>query len=298
MSFAYTIIMPAYKEEAAVGDVIRALFAALPGHGSEYELLVIDDGSPDRTGELAREAGARVITHPYNCGYGASLKTGIRAARGKTVVFIDADGQHNPQDIPRLMAGREQFSMVVGSRGATAGSPGWRKPGKLVLAAIVNMLIGRKIPDFNSGLRALDRDLALRILPLMPNGFSFSTTSTIACFRGGFPVGYVPIKVAQRVGKSTVTVKDGFRTLMLIVRLVTVFSPLRIFLPASGLSALIGLYYLVLSYGTTGQASLKAMLMLLASVHFFLFGVLVDQVCAVRRGETVAPQQPKAEELS
>lgn len=289
MKTEFSVVIPAFREEGAIADVVREVLQVAQATGLAHEVIVIDDGSPDRTAELAREAGARVIPHPYNKGYGAALKTGIRAATGRTVIFMDADGQHRPQDLPRLLAERARYDMVVGARKGTAGSPLWRKPGKRVLAWVVNHLVGRRVPDFNSGLRAIDRHLALRILPLMPDGFSFSTTSTIACFRGGFNVGYMPIDIRPRAaGVSSVGVSDGFRTLMLIVRLVVIFAPLRVFLPFSILSFLVGMAYIVHSYATVGEASLRGIMMLLAAIHFFLFGVLVDQVSALRRGEAIS----------
>ncbi|MDP2809121.1 MAG: glycosyltransferase family 2 protein [Rhodocyclaceae bacterium] len=285
----FTIVIPAFREEEAIGDVVKNLLASIPKIVDSFELIVIDDGSDDRTGEVAKSAGARVISHPYNKGYGASLKTGIRAAKGRTVVFMDADGQHRSEDLPQLLGNRDRFDMVVGQRKGTAGSPLWRKPGKRILSWVVNKLAGRHVPDFNSGFRAIDRRLALRILPLMPDGFSFSTTSTIACFRGGFTVGYVPIEVQPRAsGVSSVTVSDGFRTLLLIIRLVTIFAPLRVFLPVSAVTLGIGMFYIVHGYSTIGEASLRGILMVLASLHFFLFGILVDQVSALRRGEAIS----------
>lgn len=284
-----SVIIPAYREAGAIFDVVRRILTTLPQITKNFELIVVNDGSDDRTAELAASAGARVISHAYNKGYGASLKTGIRASTGRTIVFMDADGQHRAEELALLLAHRSEFDMVVGERKGTAGSPLWRKPGKRVLGWIVNRLAGRTVPDFNSGFRAIDRKLALRILPLMPDGFSFSTTSTIACFRGGFMVKYVPIEVHPRtMGVSSVTVTDGFRTLLLIVRLVTIFAPLRVFLPVSLATLAVGVFYVGQGYVLEGEASLKGILMVLASLHFFLFGILVDQVSALRRGEAIS----------
>jgi glycosyltransferase involved in cell wall biosynthesis len=283
-----SIVIPAYQESAAIGDVVSAVLRVAATLGCEYEIIVVDDGSTDGTGDAARKAGAHVLTHPYNKGYGASLKTGIRFTSNRTVIFLDADGQHDPNDIPRLLAERKTYDMVVGARKGTAGSPMWRKPGKVFLKWLVNNLTGHNIPDFNSGCRALDREMALRFLPIMPNGFSFSTTSTIAAFKGGYLVQYLPIQVAKRIGTtSTVTATDGFRTIMLIIRLVTLFAPLRVFLPISAITFLIGLIFTVYGYIHTGEASVKGLIALLAAVQFFLFGVMVDQVVAVRRGENI-----------
>lgn len=282
-----SIVIPSYQESAAIGDVVSAVLRVAATLGCEYEIIVVDDGSTDGTGDAARKAGAHVLIHPYNKGYGASLKTGIRFASNRTVIFLDADGQHDPSDIQRLLAERKNFDMVVGARKGMAGSPLWRQPGKLFLKWLVNNLTGHSIPDFNSGYRALDREMALRFLPIMPDGFSFSTTSTIAAFKGGYLVQYLPIQVAKRIGTSTVTAADGFRTIMLIIRLVTIFAPLRVFLPISAVTFLIGLIFTVYGYVHAGEASVKGLIALLAAVQFFLFGIMVDQVVAVRRGENI-----------
>lgn len=282
-----SIVIPAYQESAAIGDIVSAVMRVVSTVGCEYEVIVVDDGSTDGTGNVARKAGAHVLTHPYNKGYGASLKTGVRFATNRTVIFLDADGQHDPNDIPRLLAERNTYDMVVGARKGMAGSPMWRKPGKVFLKWLVNNLTGHNIPDFNSGYRVLDREMALRFLPVMPDGFSFSTTSTIAAFKGGYLVQYLPIQVARRIGTSTVTAADGFRTIMLIIRLVTLFAPLRVFMPISAITFLIGLIFTIYGYIHAGEASLKGLIALLAAVQFFLFGVMVDQVVAVRRGENI-----------
>lgn len=282
-----SIIIPAYQERQGIGGVVKDVLRVAATLSCDHEIIVVDDGSTDGTGEVARQAGAHVLTHPYNKGYGASLKTGIRFATNRTVIFIDADGQHDSNDIPRLLAERSTYDMVVGARKGTAGSPLWRKPGKVFLGWLANQLTGRKIPDLNSGYRATDRMLALRFLAIMPDGFSFSTTSTIAAFKGGYLVQYVPIEVARRIGHSTVTAADGFRTLMLIIRLVTLFAPLRVFLPVSAVTFLIGLIFTIYGYTTTGEASIKGLIAFLAAVQFFFFGIMVDQIVAVRRGESI-----------
>lgn len=282
-----SIIIPAYQEAGNIANVVADVKSVLQQLSCETEVIVVCDGSTDGTGDVAEKAGANIVRHAYNKGYGAALKTGIRAAAGRTVIFIDADGQHDARDILRLVHERQTYDMVVGARKGTAGSPMWRKPGKIFLGWLANNLTGRKIPDLNSGYRALDREMALHFLPLMPNGFSFSTTSTIAAFKGGFTVEYIPIEVAKRIGKSTVSVGDGFNTIMLIIRIVTLFSPLRIFLPISLITLLIGLWFTGHSYWTVGESSVRGLIALLASVQFFLFGILVDQVVAIRRGENI-----------
>src|SRR5688572_26994873 len=152
-----SVIIPAFREELAIESVVRETCHELAKLQVSWEVIVVDDASGDRTGELARDAGATVITHPYNKGYGAALKTGIRSAAGLTVIFMDADGQHRPQDLSKLIESRGAFQAVVGARRRSEGSPAWRKPGKMLLGAVVDHLVGRSIPDFNSGFRAVDR---------------------------------------------------------------------------------------------------------------------------------------------
>lgn len=283
-----SIIIPAYQEAENISSVVTQVKDALKKLTCESETIVVCDGSTDGTGDVAEAAGANVVRHAYNKGYGAALKTGIRAATGRTVIFIDADGQHDANDILRLVAERQNYDMVVGARKGAAGSPLWRKPGKIFLGWLANLLTGRKIPDLNSGYRAIDREMALHFLPLMPNGFSFSTTSTIAAFKGGYTVSYIPIEISKRAGnKSMVKMADGFNTIMLIIRIVTLFSPLRIFLPISFVTFLIGLGFTAYSYFTLGESSVRGLIALLASAQFFLFGILVDQVVAIRRGENI-----------
>ena len=283
-----SIIIPAFQERATIEAMVRQVVRVAGCLGCEHEVIVVDDGSTDGTGDIAGAAGAQVLSHPYNQGYGSALKTGVRFASYRTVLFIDADGQHDPEDIPRLLEERSRFDMIVGQRKGTAGSHAWRKPGKLFLGWFANRLAGRTIPDLNCGFRAVDREMALRFLPIMPQGFSFSTTITLAAFKGGYSVQYVPIHVLHRVGKSTVKVSDGFRTVMLIIRLVTLFAPLRVFLPISAVTFLVGLFYTIQGYFVAGVASVKGMIALLMAIQFFLFGIMVDQIVAVRRGEHIS----------
>lgn len=286
-SIVLSVVIPAFREEAVIGRVIESVRSVLTAENVSHEIIVVNDGSPDRTGEAAAAAGATVLTHPYNRGYGASLKTGIRCAVGKFVVTMDADGQHDAADLPAMLARTSEFDMVIGKRPGMSGSPNWRKPGKLVLGFIANHLTGRKIPDLNCGFRVMNREMITRYLVLMPDGFSFSTTSTIACMRGGYFVDYQPIRIHNRVGTSTVTTADGFKAIMLIFRIVTLFAPLRVFLPLAAVTMLVGLLFIALGYILEGTASLKGITVILAALLFFLFGLLADQIAAIRRGESV-----------
>lgn len=284
----FDVVIPAFQEGDNIFDVVtRALLVCkkLPGF---TKIIVVCDGSSDNTARLAKNAGALVVKHPYNKGYGASLKTGILTSSSDVVIFIDADGQHNPEFIPALLNKFKGYDMVVGSRKLSQGSPAWRKPGKFILGLLANSIAAQKIPDLNSGFRLVKREIILKYLPLMPNGFSFSTTSTIALFKAGYNVCYVPIHVARRKhSKSSVTLVDGVRTTMLIIRIFTLFSPLRIFIPVSFFVFIFGFYYIALSYLNIGQSSLKGLIVIFISLLIFMFGIMVDQIASIRRGEVI-----------
>lgn len=276
-----SIIIPAYNEEKSIQQVVRKLKEVRPGD----EILVVNDASKDRTAELAREAGARVISHQTNLGYGGSLKTGIRHARHSVLMFFDADDQHDPADIEAIIAGLVDNDMSVGARPKGSGAL-YRRSGKWFLHRAANYLVGRKIPDLNSGLRAIHRDYALQFLHLLPNGFSFTTTLTLAMMRSGYQVAYVPISVKQRIGTSTVSLKDFFRTLFLILRMTTLFAPLKIFLPASLFLLALAVPSLVYDLVHRNIADTTVLLWIMA-IFIFLFGLLADMVALVSRRDIV-----------
>src|SRR5512142_2111998 len=231
-----SIIIPAFNVEASIGTTL----SGLGEWQSRAEVLVVDDGSTDCTGEIAKRAGVRVIRHMHNKGY--------RAATGDIIVMMDADGEHNAGQISTLLGAFDDNDMVVGARGKGSHAPMLRRPGKWLLSLVANYLAETKIPDLNSGFRAFRRDVALRFLHLLPNGFSFTTTLTLACFKEGYNTAYVPITTTPRVGKSTVSpIRDGFNTIMLIIRIIALFDPIKVFLPTSIALFLIGLIYWVAS---------------------------------------------------
>jgi hypothetical protein len=275
-----TVIVPALNEADAIGQVVADLVARYPG----YEILVVDDGSVDGTGEIAESGGARVIRHPWNKGYGASLRTGCRQARGDIIVSFDGDGQHDPGDITRLVDEIGPHDMVVGTRSRDSYEPLIRRPGKFILAAFANFLAGVKIPDVNSGFRAFKRDVILRYLHLMPSGFSFSTTSTFAMLKSGRPVKWVPIQVKRRIGSSSVSqVRHGLQTILLIVRLTTLFEPLKVFLPISGAFLLVAIGFLIANLSAGRNVPQTSVITSVSSVMVFLMGLVMDQVAALRR---------------
>jgi glycosyltransferase involved in cell wall biosynthesis len=273
-----TVIIPAYNEEETIGSVIEELKGLAM---KDLEIIVIDDGSQDRTAEIVKTKGIRLIQHSYNRGYGSALKTGIRKADGEVVVMMDADGQHSPDDIKRFVSEIEDGAdMVVGVRKGEKDI--LRFTGKSVLNLFANYLAGRRIPDLNSGFRAVRRDIAAGLLHILPNGFSFTATITLAFMKEGFEVRHLPISVRKRVGKSKVSIKDGIKTFLLILRMIMLFSPLRLFLPISFVLFLIAVPF-VINDIKKGNIADTTILFLLSSLLIFCFGLSADQLAHIRR---------------
>lgn len=275
-----TIVIPAYNEAQAIGTLLEHLKATCTD--LVEEVIVVDDGSSDDTARIAEGMGARVIRHSRNKGYGASLKTGICAAHTDYVLTMDSDGQHKAEDIARLWERAEQSDMVVGQRTSLIHSQLWRMPGKWLLALMANYLSRQRIPDLNSGFRLMRRDVVLKYMHLCPPGFSFSTTITMAFFNRGYDVTYVPIDVKQRVGKSTVSVTTGLETIILILRIATLFDPLRIFIPISLFTASVGILWGI-PYTLSGRGvSVGSMLAIVTTLLMFSLGLICDQISQLR----------------
>lgn len=281
MSETTTVIIPAFNEAKAIGDVVASIRETM----GDYRILVVDDGSTDGTGDKAREAGADVVAHEMNKGYGAALATGIRAADTDIVVFMDADGQHDPEDVRRAVDEIAGYDMVVGARTSDSHRDARRAPGKFVLRVFANYLARHRIPDVNSGLRAFRREVILRYLHLMPDGFSFSTTSTFAMLKGKRRIRWIPIVARRRVGTSTVRqLKHGPQTMMLMLRLTVLFDPLRVFLPISGLLIALAVLWSAINFIYYRPAiPATSVFLSLTGVSVFLMGLVTDQVSAIRR---------------
>ena len=281
MSSDLTVVIPAYNEEKAIGGVVRELVQKAPG----VKVLVVDDGSEDGTGSVAREAGASVIRHKINRGYGASLKTGIRAAGTEFVAMYDGDGQHRPEDLLRLYEAAREHDIVIGARDKASHQMMSRRPGKWVLARTADTLVGRKIPDLNSGLRVMRRSVVSRYLHLLPDGFSASTTTTVCVLQRGYDVEFLPITTRERVGKSTVRqLRDGTNTIHLIMRLIMLFNPTRFFLPPAAAMILAGLVYgFVKAFRLHHGFPVLALLLVSTGLITGMFGVLADQISSLRR---------------
>ena len=274
-----SIIIPAKNEAASIANVVARASAEF----QEAEIIVVDDGSTDATAELAEQAGAKVIRHPESLGNGATVKSGARAARGAILAFMDGDGQHDPRELRQLLGKLDEgYQMAIGARdsGSHASVGRWFANG--IYNEIASQLTGRKILDLTSGFRAARASLFRQFLYLLPNGFSYPTTITMAFLRSGYPVCFEPIKVADRTGKSHIRpIRDGVRFLVIIFKIATLYSPLKIFLPVSGLFFATGLGYYAYTYVTAGRFTNMSMLMLSAAVIVFLIGLISEQITAL-----------------
>ena len=271
-----SVVIPARDESATIGDVVARIRAALP----DAEVIVVDDGSTDDTGGRARSQGATVLRHPVPRGNGASIKTGARNARGDVIVFLDGDGQHDPADIPRLLekvaAG---YDLAVGARGAESQASVWRLAANWLYNHLASWIVGQRVLDLTSGFRAARTAPFRDFLDLYPNGFSCPTTSTMAFFRAGYSVAYVPVRAAPRDGASHIRLlRDGSRFLVIIFRIGTLYSPLKIFGPVSALLFLVGGAYYGYTYATEGRFTNFGALLFVSAVIVFMIGLISEQI--------------------
>jgi len=274
-----TIIMPAYNEEAAIGKVVSKIRTVVP----DAEILVVDDCSEDNTSQAASDAGATVIRHPYNKGNGAAVKTGIRNASGEILVTMDSDGQHNPEDIPRLIEKIGQYDMVVGARMENKEGSVHRNFANRIYNSFATYLCGVKIHDLTSGFRAIKRDEARKFVYLLPNTFSYPTTITMALIRAGHNVMYEPVTVHRRIGKSKISLfKDGFRFFLIMFRIISLFKPIKVFLPASILCILLGLGNYIYTFIRFHRFTNMSALLLIAGINIFLLGLIAEQISQLR----------------
>lgn len=274
-----SIVLPAKNEAAVVGVTVGALVERYP----HFEIIVVNDGSTDETAALAAAAGAHVIHHPYSQGNGAAIKSGARAAKGDVIVFMDADGQHAPADVQRLLDTlRQGHDMVVGAR-QKGSQASW---GRLVANGFYNRLAswmtGHQVADLTSGLRAVRAAKFREFLYLLPNGFSYPTTSTMAFFRAGYSVAYIPIHAAKRVGKSHIRIlKDGARFFLIIFKIGTLFSPLKIFVPVALVMFLLATFWYGWTFMTMHKFTNMSTLLYTGSVITFMMGLISEQITAL-----------------
>jgi glycosyltransferase involved in cell wall biosynthesis len=271
-----SVVIPAFNEEEGIASVVEAL----GGLYSFPEILVVDDGSTDRTAERAEAAGARVVRHPYNKGNGAAVKTGLREARGRVVLLFDADAQHDPKDVVKVLDPVGVHDMVIGAR-SPSDQGAIRALGNAVFNALASWLTSRPIPDLTSGFRAVRRERMLEILHLLPNGFSYPTTSCLAFLKAGLSVTFVRVKAHRRVGQSKVRiVRDGLRFLLIIFRIITLYSPLKIFFPLSAAFFVVGAAYGVWNVLQVRKIPMGSALLIQLAVVIFLFGLISEQIAS------------------
>jgi glycosyltransferase involved in cell wall biosynthesis len=274
-----SIVIPAFNEADAIAGVVRELAAAAPWR----EILVIDDGSTDETAANAAAAGATVIRQPYNKGNGAAVKAGIRAATGEYLLIIDGDGQHKPSDALRLTALLGEYDLVVGARSSETQASATRRLGNGVLNWLAGYLAERQIPDLTSGFRGARLDYLREFLFLLPNQFSTPTTTTLAFIKAGHSVKFEPVEARQRTGHSKIRLSsDGVKFLVIILRVITIYSPMRIFLPVSAASFLLGAAYAAWTIATQMHIANSSVLLIMFAVVVFLVGLVSEQISAQR----------------
>ncbi|MEI6280031.1 MAG: glycosyltransferase family 2 protein [Verrucomicrobiae bacterium] len=274
-----TILIPAYNEERSLEETVAAL-SRQRQHFKDLEIVVINDGSKDRTAEIARGLPVTLIEHERNRGYGAALKSGLRAAKHDYILITDADGTYPLEDVPKLAADAPDFDMVVGARtGAVVHIPILRRPAKWIITRLAEYLSGRKIPDLNSGMRIFRKDVALKFLTLYPDGFSFTTTITLAMLTNHYRVKFVPINYHKRVGKSSIhPVRDFTNFTILIIRICACFKPLNVFVPPAMVLMLAGLLKGIRDYILLEHIGLLAGLLVLAGIQMLFIGLLADLI--------------------
>jgi glycosyltransferase involved in cell wall biosynthesis len=274
-----SVLIPAFNEGDAIAGVITALRAAADWH----EIIVVDDGSRDQTSEQARSAGAAVVRHPYNKGNGAAVKTGIRTASGEFVLIIDGDGQHKPEDALRLVARLGEYDLVIGARSTGTQATHARRFGNSALNSLASYLTDREIPDLTSGFRAARREHLREFIHLLPNGFSTPTTTTLAFIKAGYNVAFEPVEARQRAGQSKIRLaRDGTKFVMIILRIVTIFSPLKVFLPVSIAPFVLGVGYAAWTIYQEMHVTNTSVLLITLAVIVFLVGLVSEQISALR----------------
>ena len=281
---SFSIVIPAKNEAGAIGNAVAEARERYP----DAEIIVVDDGSTDDTADVAEAAGATVVRHPESLGNGAAIKSGARAASGDIIGFMDGDGQHDAAEFERLLAKLDSgYDMVIGARDAGSHANVGRLAANGVYNVVASWLTGRRIPDLTSGFRVARAALFKKFLYLLPNGFSYPTTITMAFLRSGYPISFEPIPVAKRIGKSHIRpIRDGMRFMVIIFKIATLYSPLKIFLPISAGFFMTGIGWYVYTYSTVGRFTNMSMLLFSAAVIVFLIGLISEQITALTYSKT------------
>jgi len=274
-----TVLMPAYNEEQSIGNTIARIKELYP----EFEVLVVDDGSTDNTLRVAMDAGANVWPHPYNIGNGAAIKSGLRIAKGEWVIMMDADGQHNPEDIARLLEFKDTYDMVVGARSRSSETELHRDIANKVYNWFASYVTQFRIEDLTSGFRMVRLTAVRQFIYLLPNTFSYPSTLTMAYLRSGRSVKYISIETKYRVGRSKIRLlKDGSRFFLIIAKIATLFAPLRVFLPVSMMLLFTGGLYYLFTFITQGRFTNMSALLLNSSLIVFMMGLISEQISQMR----------------
>lgn len=279
MKIEVSVVIPAKNEAGPLGSLVSRVLEEVP----YAEVIVVDDGSSDATAKVAKKSGASVVSHPYSKGNGAAIKTGTRHARGEILVFMDGDGQHDPKDISRLLLKvKDGYDMVVGARGRVSQASFGRGIANGLYNRLASFMTGHKVSDLTSGFRAVRRKKFLEFLYLLPNGFSYPTTCTMAFFRAGYSVAYIPIIAHSREGESHIRpFKDGVRFLLIIFKVGTLYSPLKLFVPLAFSIFLVGLAYYGYTYFVEDRFTNMSALMFTTSLVIFMVGLVSEQITAL-----------------
>jgi glycosyltransferase involved in cell wall biosynthesis len=275
-----SVIIPAYNEGDIIGDIVSGIKAMYP----DFEVIVINDGSTDDTAGTAEKAGATVYNHPYNIGNGAAIKSGIRVATGNILVFMDGDGQHSPEDIAKLLHDLPEYDMVVGARSFGDQASLGRAFGNKIYNCFASYVAKFAINDLTSGFRAVKAKVARNFLYLLPNTYSYPTTLTLGVLRTGLSLKYIPIKIRERkTGKSSIKMlSDGVRFFMIIIRICTLYSPMRVFLPVSFAMFLLGAVNYIYTYVTRSRFTNMSVFLFVASIIIFMMSLISEQICQMR----------------
>lgn len=289
-----TVIIPAYNEAGSIGNIVSEIKSLYP----DFEIIVINDGSVDDTAAEATKGGATVYTHPYNVGNGAAIKSGIRLASGDITVFMDGDGQHNPQDIATLLKYIPEYDMVVGARTLSGQASLGRAVGNKIYNWLGSYVTKFPIQDLTSGFRAIKSNIARNFLYLLPNTYSYPTTITLGVLRNGNSIKYTPIESPKRTkGKSGINLfSDGVRFFMIIIRISTLYSPMRVFLPVSIVMFLLGLARYLYSYITEGRFTNMSALLFVTSIMIFMMSLISEQITQMRFERRATPRPERVEE--
>ena len=279
-----SVVIPAYNESEIIGKLIGELKIELNNNKNDYEIIVVDDGSKDSTGIVAESAGAKVISHPNNIGNGAAVKTGVRNAIGDFIVLMDGDGQHNPRDIKKLLDFIPRYDMVIGARVDKKSGSKHRNLANTIYNILASYLTHFKVVDLTSGFRIIKKEIILKFLYLLPNTFSYPSTITLALLRSGYSLKYVPVIVNKRVGKSKINLFiDGVRFLIIMMKISTLFSPLRIFIPMSTIFFGIGTWHFIYKVSILGEKYTEfTIFIFIISILIFLLGLISEQIAQLR----------------